>query len=188
MTKVLALDLSTTCGAAFDGPNGKPQFSTNKGRMPEDSRNFGPLFCAHAQWMRDLIALQRPDVISVESPWVPLGNRKLDENGDPVGGRPTSIPIVLCLIGLWAVATTVAQAHGIPCNRREVSTVRKFFTGSGRAKKKDVERRAYLLGWSPRDDHQADAAALWAYERSQWDRAFILPPPGMLFANARVTA
>jgi hypothetical protein len=184
--RVLAFDLSSKSGAAFDGSDGKPQFSTHKDRMPEDD-DFGPMFGRHAQWMRDLIAFQRPEVIAVESPWIPLGDRPKDEDGN-AKGRPTSIPIVLMLIGLWAVATTVANAHGIPCRRRQVSTVRKNFTGDGRAKKQDIERRCFLLGWKPLDNHQADAAALWAYEKMQGDRAFVLPPPGLLFANARVTA
>jgi hypothetical protein len=184
--RVLAFDLSSTSAAAFDGVNGRPQFSTLKGRMPEDD-DFGPLFGKQAQWMRDLIAFQRPGVIAVESPWIPLGDRPKDEDGKSKG-RPTSIPIVLMLIGLWAVATTVANAHGIPCKRRQVSTVRKAFTGDGRSKKPDIERRCFLLNWSPGDNHQADAAALWAFEKMQADRSFVLPPPGVLFANVRVTA
>ena len=34
--KVLALDLSSTCGAAFDGVGHRPQFATKKGTMPAD--------------------------------------------------------------------------------------------------------------------------------------------------------
>jgi Holliday junction resolvasome RuvABC endonuclease subunit len=169
--RVLALDLSSTSGAAFDGVDGKPQFSTHKGRMPDDD-DFGAFFGALAKWVRDLIAFQRPDLIAIEAPFVPLGNT----------GRPTSPRIVYALVGLAAVAETVANAHSIPTCKPAVASVRKHFTGSGRAKKPDVERRCYLLGWSPRDNHQADAAALFCYAKSVHDPKWA-PTGTLLFAR-----
>lgn len=192
--RILACDLSSTSGFAWDGPNGRPQFSTLKGRMPQGPEpDFGPLFGALAQRLRDLIAWMgkdgKPDIIACEAPWIPIPRSGDDSTKTAQTAGPD---VVFMLCGMAAVAWTVAHAHGIPFRRRAASTARKFFTGQGKTLKggedikKIVQRRCYLLNWNTADEHQADAACLWAHEKHLVDRSFVLPPPGMLFAPGRM--
>lgn len=162
--RVLALDLSTTSGAAFDGPSGRPLFSTLKGSMPDDD-DFGPLFAKFRAWLCDLIAVQRPDAIVIEAPWIPLGNT----------GRPTSVPIVYMLVSLAGIAEECTKTHEIDCFKEAVDTVRKHFLGTARPKgdpKKAVMTRCRLLGWPIKNDHEADAAALWCLAKSVLDKTW----------------
>ena len=112
--RALTFDMSSTSGAAFDGADGKPLFSTHKDRMPMDG-DFGPMFGRKARWARDLIALQRPDRIGVEAPWIPIP-RSGDDSTETAKTAGPEVVFMLC--GLVAVIMTVADAHAIPCKRR----------------------------------------------------------------------
>lgn len=151
-------------------------------RQTVDTEEFGPIGTKFRRWLLDLIAVAQPDEIAFEAPWVASGNRK--------ASHPTPTYIPRLLIGLAFLAEQIADEAGIPCTEADVSTVRKLFLGHGRPDnaKAKVIRRCRDLGWRVQDDHQADAAAIWTYTKMDVDRSFVLPPPGVLFANVRVTA
>ncbi len=51
--------------------------------------------------------------------------------------------------------------RGIPCIERATMTIKKDFAWHGRAKKDDMIRAAQRRGFVVKNDHEADACALW---------------------------
>ena len=69
------------------------------------------------------------------------------------------------LMGLRAVLAAAAKVKGIRYRRSRVQTVRKTFIGHGNLKGAEAKRRCFemckLLGWSPNNRDESDAAAVW---------------------------
>lgn len=159
---ILGLDIAAAAsGACWDGPNGLPAFATL--RQTLDGDNYGPLGTKFRQWLCDLIAVSNCREIALEAPWVPSGSRK--------PSHPTPVRIPRMLLGLAFLAEQIADECSIACTDADVSTVRKFFVQNGRPPdpKRAVMQRCKQLGWAPRDEHQADAAAIWAYTKALAD-------------------
>lgn len=62
--------------------------------------------------------------------------------------------------GLQAVLTSFLEEHGVPYEGIPVGTIKKFIAGSGNAGKPAVMAAVRDLGFSPKDDNEADAIAL----------------------------
>lgn len=169
MARVGFFDLSSTSGAAFDAPDGqRPVLATYVGRVLVPGE-FGPLFTGFRRWMIDLIVLHKPTHIGVEAPWIPSGNRK--------PSRFTAPDVMYMLISLAGIANQVADEAGLIFFKAEPSTIRKHFTGRGRwgsrtEAKRAVIRQCHMLGWRVRNDHEADAAAGWAWKKAELDPGF----------------
>lgn len=69
--------------------------------------------------------------------------------------------------GLLAVLTKWCEQRGIPYQGVPVGTIKKHATGRGNAKKPEMIAAAVAAGFAPKDDNEADALALWAYQRAQ---------------------
>ena len=65
--------------------------------------------------------------------------------------------------GLWAYLEAFCGAKSIPMHPVAVPTIKKFWTGSGNAKKEKMIQSAKERGFHPVDDNHADALALLAY-------------------------
>jgi hypothetical protein len=52
--------------------------------------------------------------------------------------------------------------------------VKKHFAGTGRADKSAMIARCRQLGWPARNDHEADAAAVWSHIKALVDPKFSL--------------
>lgn len=61
------------------------------------------------------------------------------------------------IFGFEATLTAWCEHHGIPYRGVAVSTLKKFATGSGRAKKPDMIAAAQALGHDVKSDDEADA-------------------------------
>ena len=74
--------------------------------------------------------------------------------------------------GMEAILTGWCEFREIPYIGVPVGTLKKHFTGNGRASKEDMVHTARALGWRPFDDNHADAIALQDfYEVHHEDRA-----------------
>jgi len=169
---VLALDIAGRFSGACVGDVGgaKPRFATLEQSL-DGSMALGPAFHKFRRWMRDMIAVHGPIAhCAFEAPWMPMGNRS--EDGKRSGMTSPRIPRLL--LGMVAVAEELCEECGIPCSEAEVSSVRKFFIGTGRPAKpkSEVAHKCALLGWYIRNDHEGDAAALWAYTQSCLNPAY----------------
>lgn len=163
MAIVLALDIATASGAAWDGPTGAPQFTTF--RLPSNygPDDIGPRVRAFVNWMHGLAGLVKPSIIAVEAPLVVHSD-----------SLKTNVDTVRLLITLAGIAHYVADCLS-PRPRvieKNVMSVKKHLTGSGRADKAAVMAACRRLGWQIKSDHEADACALWALVKAENDPGF----------------
>lgn len=147
-----AFDVASATGVAFGGQGSScPSFITWKLPPLSDlDRAMVSLFDSVSQ----LLGLIKAKHVYIEAPLY-------------ITGR--SQQTALDLISLAAVARCAAHRHGARVRLVHVQTVRKHFVGAGRPEnpKQAVMQRCRLLGWTPADDNQGDAGALWAYGMAQ---------------------
>jgi Holliday junction resolvasome RuvABC endonuclease subunit len=152
MQLLMALDISISGTGCCIGDDAGPRFmSTFDCRKAWDARNQpGGRYVRYQDWLADQITVHEPRALLFEAPLPPQAFNSVDTARQ--------------LLGL--VALTEAMAH-----RREIQivgevnsqAVRKFFCGTGRAKKEDVIAECVHRGWKIADHNQADAAAVFAY-------------------------
>lgn len=164
---VLAIDTGTTSGAAFDGTDGAPRFSTWRGNEWAAPGEFGARLVKFEEWLLDLIAVASPDAIAFEAPLVVGGSSGTT--------RPTNADTVRLLFALAGLVEKCAAQRGVECFEVSVQTVKKHFAGHGHAKKADVMFRARQLGWAIANEHEADAAAVWSYAKASLDQSWRVP-------------
>ena len=152
----LALDLATKSGWAIDDASGnRPELGTYKLAGP----SRGQQFLAFERWLYP--RLDGVDLVAVERPI--FGGGKIIFSQDHM----------MVLIGLVALTHAVAASRGLEPHMPAVSTVRRHFCRSGKAKKSDVQDQCWILGWDfDNDDNQADAAALWSWAKSSYDPGY----------------
>lgn len=152
--RILALDIATNTGGCFGSADARvPLFMSQ--RFAVTGQSFGPAFLKFDRWLDDLITVHAPDVLAFEAPLVQAGR----------GGAKvkTNVQTVRLLMGLASVADMVGARRGLRTFEANVATIKKSFTGSGRADKDAMKRMARARGWPIKNDHEADAGALWAY-------------------------
>jgi Holliday junction resolvasome RuvABC endonuclease subunit len=154
MPGVLALDLATKFGWAFGSGGEHPRSGSVALPIyrPRDAR-----FAAYSDWLADAITTFEPSRIVYEAPQV--------TNGGTLNA--TTMETARFLFGVCAITDLVAWRRDVPCFDVHLSSVRKHFCNSGHAKKREVIRVCHLRGWSPADDNEADALAIWDYALSQ---------------------
>ncbi len=177
---ILSLDVATKCGWAVDGPGGKPRLGVFNN--PSAGRGRGPVCLHFSNWLYPFAKACNPDMIVAEAPAFG-GKTKLDEEGKQTG-FVMSAAVAGLLIGLETQVEVVAASLNVEFRSAHVQTVRRHFVGNGRPKnpKAVVMARCRQLGWDPPDDNAADAAALWDWAKSTYDRKSMSPPPTALFA------
>lgn len=156
--RLLGLDLSTRVGwAVFAHAGAIPKLGTfvlPKTFIPEDyaGRTLPLRF-----WLREMIAVHRPDVIAFESPFIPMGQ--------PTGGGFTTTQHALRLqISLASEVETTAKECAVG-QIREVATSSAKVALAGTSRLGDRKKQAMVIaaierGWPCADDHQADAGAV----------------------------
>jgi len=178
---VLALDIATNSGAAFDSPiHGVPitrliKLPRSEHDGPKDNKNktlsFGPKFSKFRSELVRLIIEVKPALIVYEAPLQILRPGMVDEDGKPK--IRTTMDTIRVLLGLAALAEEVACSMDVPCEEARIDKIKRHFTGNSRAKKEDVVARCRQLKWDCGGDHnRADAAALWSMAKSMKDPAW----------------
>lgn len=171
MGTLLALDIALRTGWAHDDETrpGVPRVGTFRVPAPsgsrEEGRELGASFCAFRQWLHGLLVVLKPSRVVFEAP---LARIHYGAHGPAVGQSTVRL-----LFGLAAIAEMTAHERGgIDVTEANLATVKRYFTGHGRADKAAMMQRCRLLGWKVEDDNQADAAALWAYTKALEDKHF----------------
>lgn len=147
---VAALDLATKTGVAVGPLGGRPELWTRDLKSKGEAK-FHATRLMHIQGLAHrLIAEHHVDFIAIEKPFVAAHN---------------NWETTLLTIGLTANVLSWAARKGVPVDIIPAQTVAKHFAGSGKMKR-DEKKAAILAacqarGWDPKDDNQADAAALW---------------------------
>ena len=171
---VLGADLATRSGVTYDRPDGSVVHDSHRCPGAREG-DYGPLFLSFDVWWCRTLAAAQPARVAFESPMRVVGFGK--------STRPTNQGTLRVVMGLAAIAELRCAERGIPCFEVNISTVKKHFTGSGKAEKADMMKMCRTLGWPVEDNDQADAAALWSYVKSVNDPAWA-PRATPLFARA----
>ena len=153
---VIALDLNTkSCGVAY----GKFDWAAPKlttWALP-GSGDEGALTLAYGRLYASIVGIADlvcPAWVAIEAPFFFKDDGKSNAH------------TLAVLHGLTCVARAAGVNCGAKVNMVAVSTWRKHFTGHGRPKdpKGATLHMCKILGWSPQNDDEGDAAGLWAYE------------------------
>ena len=153
---ILALDIATNTGAAFGDPaDGLPALTSARFGEPGDSLEAS--FAAAMCWMENLLNARNPSRVVFESPLQPSFMR----------GHTTATTIRK-LQGLAAIIGGTAHRMGFfNIAEAPVADIRMHFLGSRRIKSAEAKKatiaRCRELGLAPKNDNEADAAALWFY-------------------------
>jgi crossover junction endodeoxyribonuclease RuvC len=105
--------------------------------------DYGALFNNYEQWLKDFIISNQIALVSMESTYFGMKGRSAYQ--------------LNVLNGL-----THKIGYELDIERREYApaTIKKFITGSGRAKKEEVKKSIENLGFDVNNDDEADALAL----------------------------
>ena len=158
MKSILAIDCGTVSGAAGGSPAAAPVLHTWRGSNLDGPEEFGARFDRFEEWLDDLVAIHQPDMIAFEAPLVARGPN-----------LATSHATIRFLFGLAAIIEKRAHQLGIRCEEVNVQSVKLHFAGHGHAKKYEIAERCRALGWQPKNEHEADAAAVWFCAQSPDD-------------------
>ena len=150
--KLLALDLATTTGWAFGEPGGRP--SSGSERLARAGSSVEVIGGALLKWSFNFIQAQQPDAIVWEAP-LKLPHDTVDH--------------LEINLGLPAIVGAVGNRLGVTMFRKaSVQQVRLFFIGTANAKRDQAKeltmRRCRHFGFTPVDDNEADALAVWHYQ------------------------
>lgn len=141
---VLALDLATKTGWAIRGRDGAVTHGildarARRGQLPAQRWvNFN-------DWLNQTITNNNIHVIGFEEVRRHVGTTAAHVHG-----------------GLRAIMEMVALTHNIEVLPYGVGTVKKHWTGNGRATKDSMMQQARARGYDPKDDNAADALAVLA--------------------------
>ena len=147
---IAALDLATKTGVAVGPLGGQPELWTLDLKSKGEAKFHATRLMQIQGLAHRLISEQGVGFIAIEKPFVASHN---------------NWETTLLTIGLTANVLSWAARKGIQVDIIPAQTVAKHFTGSGKMKR-DEKKAAILAecrarGWDPKDDNQADAAALW---------------------------
>ena len=132
--KILALDIATKTGYSLPDKSGTFDLSFAHG-------DWGAMTGAFIDWLSSMIAEYSPDQIVIEQPFMRGPHTRL-------------------LFGLVQAAHTTAYRHGVPRKEYTPQAIKKFATGSYKAKKIEVVEAVRKLGFNPLEDNEADAISL----------------------------
>lgn len=177
---ILALDPATATGIAFGKAGGDPRLETQRWRRRPDEPVADVLGrCVY--WLNG--ALSTADVVAVETPpYMPpivgteyngRSNRAVDEFLQRLYGAICGVVRARQIRLIEVAPPTWRKSFGIPA------------TGGREVVKAAAVRQCRLLGWSPADDNQADAAGIF-FHAGGLTNPQLMQQPGPLFTAAGV--
>lgn len=153
--KILSLDLGSTLGWA-SGVGGKPKkhgtkdFQRPVQKDSQETAFSNESFAEFTQWLGKRIS--SVDIVVCEKPNV-YGT-----------GKFSSFHAMRVLFGMYGIVQAVAGAYGKSLIPVSATTVKKFWTGNGRANKNEMLVLAAERGFSSVKDHnECDAIAIYTY-------------------------
>lgn len=165
---IVGLDIATATGVAL-WPDGKPAPSLMTVQLPSDPGEVGRPMEKLRRTLADLHAIEPITHVFFEAAILP--------------GRTTA-QTVFKLCALAGMAEWFAHRVNAVCRQVEQQSWRKHFCGRGTGKSAELKRLAVeaarIRGWSPANDHEADAAGVLDYGlacfniRAPWRDAHLL--------------
>jgi Holliday junction resolvasome RuvABC endonuclease subunit len=142
---VLGLDIATQTGWAVGHPDGEPRYGSLT--LPYEGDSAGKPMAFLRDWMGEMISTYNVELIAYEAPFV---QHKREGHA-------------LKTVSLCGLVDLVGYDRSLPTYCIDISSNKKFFTGDGHASKVAMIRTCRLYGWTPKNDDEADALALWSY-------------------------
>lgn len=153
MTKILALDIASRVGVAYS-----PEVERGN-QLPFDTWDLSVYkddYGLMGQWLRHniraAIISYDIDMMAIERPFVSRGSA------------------VYLLGGLAFMAHATAREMHIPRAEFSPASVKKFFTGNGKAKKGDMIKIARHKGYDITNSDEADAVAVMMMAQSVYEK------------------
>lgn len=159
MHMLLALDIATQTGWAFGDPLTHPcgvggltvpghKPLSGSRRVLRPGAGLGEALSGVRQHWGHFLRAQRPQWVAYEAPIM--------------GGSAANLNTVRLINGIIGTIESLCWELHIPTPIQiNVATIKKHFTGSGRADKAAMIAAAARRGWSVIDDNEADALALY---------------------------
>ncbi|WP_082889788.1 crossover junction endodeoxyribonuclease RuvC [Achromobacter ruhlandii] len=151
---ILALDLGTKTGFALRRRDGAMRYGTVD-FTPRKSWTPGQRWARFRGWLADTVATFQIDAVVYER--VVFGHSSA-ASSDVYGG-------------FKALVELAADTHSLTLSSVAVPTVKKHFTGSGRADKEPMLAQAKARGFSPDSHNAADALAILSWAVAQERKA-----------------
>lgn len=145
MPAILALDLGTNCGFAIRRHDGRVESGTERFNV-RNGETSGDRFNRFRRFLLE-VKEKNPELVRVAYE-------------DVVFMGPNGARTAQFFGGLVAIVQMFAAHHILELDTYGVATVKKQFTGSGRAQKHDVIAQCKTLGFNPGTDNEADAIAV----------------------------
>lgn len=160
---ILALDMGNHCGWALRRRDGRVLHGTED-FTPRASWTPGQRWQRFRSWLAGLIVDHGVNAIAYEQ--VLQGGWAGGKSGHRSGAAGDIYG------GFKAMVEVAADAHRLELHPANVSTVKKHFTGNGRAKKEDMISQAKIRGFRVSTSDEADALGIlhWAVmqEKAGW--------------------
>jgi Holliday junction resolvasome RuvABC endonuclease subunit len=119
-----------------------PAFRYGTQKLPSTGPLIGRFAVAFNAWLCEMIQSNKVTMVVMEAPILP---------------KKTSLAVTRKLHGLAWHSEYVCEAYHIPCEEIDNSTIKKFMSGDGWAKKADMVNAARLMGYDVKTDDEADA-------------------------------
>ena len=148
--KLLTLDLATKTGFAVGDISSGERPLSGTHTLPSTGTDIGRFLLAFDRWVSDLIVFHKPSLVVFEAPLFLAGGKS----------NISTARKLMCLAGMTEYFCSKHKVMVRECN---VSTIKKYFTGNGRADKPKMIAAAKALGFEPKDDNEADALAIYFY-------------------------
>ncbi|MDS1141728.1 hypothetical protein RE432_14905 [Pusillimonas sp. SM2304] len=169
---ILALDLANKCGWAVRCRDGRVLHGTVN-FTPKDGWSPGQRWQRFRSWLASIIVEHQVGAIVYEQ--VLQGGWKGGNAGHRSGAAGDLYG------GFKALVELAADSHNTTLDTANVATVKKLWTGNGRADKAEMVAEASRRGFRVRDDNEADALGIlhWAIakETGAWKPAPKKPKP-----------
>lgn len=153
--KLLTLDLATKTGFAVGDISSGERPLSGVHTLPSTGDDIGRFLLAFDKWLSDMIAFHKPETIVFEAPLFLAGGKS----------NISTARKLMCLAGMTEY---FCSKHKVSCAECHVGTIKKYFTGSGSAKKPQMIAAARARGFEPKDDNEADALAIYFYTMNKF--------------------
>lgn len=153
---ILSLDLATTTGWCAGVPGGSPTYGHH--RFAPEGSGEGRISLNALIWLDQTIGELKPGFVYAEAQYLPVAGR---------GGKGARPEVVQRLYALRGFTAAMCEKHGARLVWVPAVTITKFFTAFGKwpkgEKKAATIRVCQMYGFSPAQNDEADALAIWLY-------------------------
>lgn len=165
--RALTVDQAANSGWCAGSDKSNEPFAFGSFRMPKRDV-IGERLVIFRDGLVDIIETHKPDVIAMETPYMPMGQTKPRFDGDKRAGNSTFNPkTIRFLANIEGILKEVAARYALELEEFPSSSWRVTALGFGRLPKGSTQdfkklmmARARALGYAVKNDNEADAIGM----------------------------